>query len=151
MARHPWAGPTGTMAGAMAGAMAAAVVLTGCTGCTGGQPAVSAAVVTYARGAPVGSPWPPAGTTSTAVWSTPGRIALVVYGSGSCPRLPTSVTAHGAHQVTITTVEHLAKGDTGCTSDLAATTVVVALPRQVDRHGPLRVVVDGTPTDLAAR
>ena len=35
-------------------------------------------------------------------WTGPGRMYLVTYGSGSCPKLPTSVSPRG-NQLTITT------------------------------------------------
>lgn len=125
--------------------------------CSGtGNSTVSAAVVTHTRGVPpnVGESIAPATGTPKpfATWAGPHQIYVTMWGSSSCPRLPTSVHAEGAHTLRIKTAEHyLHKGDDACTSDLAATTSTVNLPSTVDETAALTVSIDGITTRVEAR
>jgi hypothetical protein len=78
----------------------------------------------------------------------PGRIFVVTFGSGSCPNLPTSVTASGSHLIVITTHEHMSKGDDACTDDLGPTTSTVDVPKAIS--APFSVEIDGYKTVLPA-
>lgn len=129
----------------------AALVCGAVAACSGSGTGVSHFVVTYSRGAP------PATTSSkpsvptfedSVAWAGPNQIYVTTYGSGSCPRLPTSVKAHGSHEVDIHTKEH---GGPACTSDLGPTTSTVSIPKGIDSTASLVVYLDGKPTTLAVR
>jgi hypothetical protein len=80
-----------------------------------------------------------------------GMVYVTTWASGSCPRIPTSVTTRGGTLV-IRTVEHdPTEGDTACSDDLAATTSVVRLPRSLAGSTPLLVQIDGVSTRFAVR
>ena len=110
-------------------------------------------VITYAREFPPGVKSAPQRKPSTFVtWARRGaRIYVTTYGSGSCPKLPRDVQAEGRHRVVITTAVEPGRDATACTYDLAATTSTVALPTEVDSHGPLDVDIDGKTFRLAPR
>jgi hypothetical protein len=138
-------------------AVALTLVALASTACTRGptQSHVSSAVVRHFKGLPRGGqggdprfrdeqPW--------VAWDGPRSIYVMTWGSGSCPRIPTSVSADDARDVVIRTVEHdFHEGDNACTDDLGVTTSVVRLPATVDNTQGLLVQIDGTPTRLAAR
>jgi hypothetical protein len=73
---------------------------------------------------------------------------LVTYGSGSCPKLPTSVSASGSNQLTITT-EATSAGP--CTMDFGPTTSVVDVPQGIDDTKPVQVTVDGVASTVPPR
>jgi hypothetical protein len=73
-------------------------------------------------------------------WSGLRLMYLVTYGSGSCPRLPTSVSATGSNQLAITTASD---SDGPCTMDFGPTTSVVDVPQGIDDTKPVQVTVDG--------
>jgi hypothetical protein len=76
----------------------------------------------------------------------------MTWGSGSCPKIPTSVEVSETNTVVIKTNEHdFYRGDDACTADLAVTTSVVRLPSSVDAIRALVVQIDGTTTRLAPR
>jgi hypothetical protein len=76
----------------------------------------------------------------------------MTWGSGSCPKIPSSVEASGTDGVVIKTVEHdFYRGDTACTADLAVTTSVVRLPSSIDTTHALTAQIDGTNSRLAPR
>jgi len=111
---------------------------TGACSAAGRRPAgdrpVSVAASSY-RGLPPGLPEPPAVGSPAAVW-TDGRLALVLWGSGSCPPVPVALEARGTDTVEIT----VSSGYGGvCTADYAATTSVLELPGTVATAGPLTV------------
>ena len=139
--------------------LAAALAVVLCVGaCSGsGHSSVATAVVTQTRGLPPGVSEAPSALAagnpkSFATWAQGHEIYVTTWGSGSCPRLPTSVKPSGAHDVQIKTAElSLHSGDNACTSDLTATTSTVTLPSGMDDTGSLTVNIDGTPTRLPSR
>lgn len=131
-----------------------ALAVVACSGT--GDSTVSAAVVTHTRGLPPSASESIAPATGTpkpfATWAGPRQIYVTTWGSSSCPSLPSSVHADGAHTLLIKTAEHyLHKADDACTSDLAATTSTVDLPSMVDETAALSIRIDGTTTRLGAR
>jgi len=137
----------------------AAVVLA-VSDCSGSRDSpVATAVVRHERGLPPGvTESPETWTAATgipkpfATWAESHEIYVTTWGSSSCPKLPTSVHAAGAHGVQINTAEHyLHKGDNACTSDLAPTTSTVRLPPEIDDTAALAVTIDGTPIELGPR
>lgn len=81
-------------------------------------------------------------------WTGPGRMYLVTYGSGSCPKLPTSVTTTGSNQLTITTAS---TSDGPCTMDFGPTTSAVDVPQGIDGTKPVQVTVDGVASTVPPR
>jgi hypothetical protein len=81
-------------------------------------------------------------------WSGPGLTYLVTYGSGSCPKLPTSVTVAAGNRLTITTAP---SSDGPCTMDFGPTTSVVDLPPGIDDTKPVEVTVDGVGSTVSPR
>ena len=135
-------------------ASGAAVVL-GVSSCSAAHDArVAPAVVTQVRGLPPSVTEPPgAGAAGIpkpfASWAVePGDIYVTTWGSSTCPKLPTSVHATGAHGVQITTARHYLRGENVCTSDFAPTTSTVRLPREIAFTAVLAVTIDGTVTEL---
>jgi hypothetical protein len=122
-----------------------------------GDSRVATAVVTHVQGLPPGVTQPPDAAAAGipkpfATWAASHEMYVTTWGSSSCPRLPTSVHAKGAHGAQINTAEHyLHKGDNACTSDLAATTSTVRLPLEIDDTAALAVTIDGTLTELGSR
>jgi hypothetical protein len=137
----------------LARAVAASVALiVPLAACSDSQPDVAQAVVTYSRGLPDGvKPSAPTTRSPVAIWAGRREIFIVTYGSSSCPKLPTMVKAVERHEVKIETAEHLPKGDDGCTSDLAPTTITVRVPSDTDIARPLRIDIDGSITTLEPR
>ena len=132
----------------------AAVISLGVTACSSsGDSRVATAVVTHVQRLPPGVTEPP-GTFDPqnlkpfARWAQSHAIYVTTWGSGSCPRLPTSVHADGAHKVQIKTAEH---GGPNCTGDLGPTTSTVKLPPGTDDTAAIVVTIDGTPTELDPR
>jgi hypothetical protein len=127
-------------------------VVVGTSACTSGS-TVATAVVAHARGFPPGVTKPPSDLAAGipkpfATWAQADQIYVTTWGSSSCPMLPTSVNADGAHEVRIKTAEH---GEGNCTADAAATTSTVRLPAETDDTAALTIDVDGTPTHLSPR
>jgi hypothetical protein len=81
-------------------------------------------------------------------WLGPGRMYLVTYGSGSCPKLPTGVTAASGNRLTITTAS---ASDGPCTMDFGPTTSVIDVPQGIDDTQSVQVTVDGTPITVQPR
>ena len=116
----------------------------------GSAPAGSAAgaTVSHTKGLP--PTVTPSVTTGQSLlgWTGPGRMYLVTYGSGSCPKLPTSVSASGANQLAITTAS---TSDGPCTMDFGPTTSVVDVPQGIDDTKPVQVTVDGVASTVPPR
>ncbi len=140
------------------------VVLTGVAlasaACSQGDPTqspVSPAVVSHFKGYPKGghlSACEPRFQIrkACAAWAPNGSIYVMTWGSGSCPNIPTSVSARGAREIVVRTVEHdFIEGDQACTADLAVTTAVVQIPTAIGDAQALFVRIDGTRTRLPAR
>jgi hypothetical protein len=81
-------------------------------------------------------------------WLGPGQMYLVTYGSGSCPKLPTDVTAAAGNRLTITTAP---SSDGPCTMDFGPTTSFVDVPTGIDEKQPVQVTVDGVASSVAPR
>jgi hypothetical protein len=116
----------------------------------GSAPAGSAAgaSVSHTKGLP--PTVTPSVTTGQSLlgWTGRGRMYLVTYGSGSCPKLPTSVSASGSNQLTITTAS---TSDGPCTMDFGPTTSVVDVPQGIDDTKPVQVTVDGVASTVPPR
>lgn len=79
-------------------------------------------------------------------------IYVITWGSALCPEIPSLVFALHRDFLDVRTVVHdFFPGDNGCSSDLAPTTSVVALPTLIDEHHAVTVLIDGTTTRLPAR
>jgi hypothetical protein len=127
--------------------------------CTGGptESHLSPAVVDHFKGLPRGVAVPlsqrqgsfPRELRPWATWASAHTIFVMTWGSGSCPRIPTSVDLEGSDRIRISTVEHDLYE--GCTDDLAVTTSEVRLPSEISGTGGLLVDIDGTTTRLPAR
>lgn len=128
----------------------AAVLALGVTACSGsGDSRVATAIVTHVRGLPSDlSPPPSHSAKPFARWARSHQDYVTTWGSGSCPMLPTSVRADGAHKVRIKTAQH---GGPDCTADLGPTTSGVELPDETDDSAALVVTIDGTSTQLRSR
>ena len=129
--------------------------------CTGGpgDSHVSSAVIHHFKGLPSGESVPVDQRDGSsedlkpwAAWASADTIYVMTWGSGSCPRVPTSVKVEASNHVVISTVEHdFYSGDTACSGDLAVTTSEVRLPSDVNGRSGLLVEIDGTTTRLAVR
>jgi len=81
-------------------------------------------------------------------WDNQGRLLIATMGSGSCPNLPTQVSASGAHAVVVKTELWQPPGTNACTGDLSPTTSTIAVPAGVDTSSPLTVTIDGVTVHL---
>lgn len=100
-------------------------VLAGCgTATTPSAPATP--TVSHTKGLPPSVTITDTSGQSVVGWLGAGQMYLVTYGSSTCPRLPTSVTAAAGNRLTITTAR---SSDGPCTMDLGPTTSVVDVPR----------------------
>lgn len=70
-----------------------------------------------------------------------GRLHVTVFGSSSCPDIPTELHAEAPSKVRIHFAEQR-EGD--CTSDLAPRTHVFQLPDQLTIYAPLRVELESS-------
>lgn len=129
----------------------------GIGGCAGRpETRVSPAVVRYFKGLPRGVSVPPEDqrTEHPKPWAARAgqrTIYVMTWGSGSCPKLPSAVTATAPDRLIILTHMLTSGRRAICTADLAVTTSLVRLPAEIDASRALVVRVDGAPTRLAAR
>lgn len=137
---------------------AIAMVVCTLSGCGGGptHSHVSSAVTRHFKGLPKGVSVPDAqregASKPWAAWAGPHSIYVMTWGSGSCPKIPTSVKVEDSDRIVASTVEHdFYARDTVCTADLAVTTSVVQLPSAVSDTKDLLVEIDGTATRLGPR
>jgi len=110
-------------------------------------------VLSYGTDIPVAlrpSPGSMLDTAPRAAWGAPGRLVVVIWGSGSCPSLPAHVSAKGAHRIVISTVDYQGGGD-ACTADLRPTASIVAVPEGIDERHDVDVVIDKTTLRLGPR
>jgi hypothetical protein len=125
-------------------AVAALAALTGCTG------SPSRPLEDYA-GEPKGvqPPASSAGGASWAVWMEDGdRLAIVLYGSSTCPPKVQNVAATGDAEITAT----LAPAPGGiCTRDFVPHTTVFGTPDRITKTGEVKVVLPDTTLTLPAR
>ena len=125
-------------------AVAAAAALAGCTG------SPNRPVEDYA-GEPKGvqPPASSAGGASWAVWLADGdQLAIVLYGSSTCPPKVQNVTASSATEITAT----LAPAPGGiCTRDFVPHTTVFGTPDRITKTGEVTVVLPDTRLELPAR
>lgn len=107
---------------------------------------ISPTVLDHFHGGPSGVVVPRGnGLKPFVAWDGPHRLFLMTYGSGSCPKVPASVTAEDRNVLVVKTEEHsFNAGDTACTDDLSPTTSVVRLPAAITAAHSLRVLVDGS-------
>jgi hypothetical protein len=110
---------------------------------TGSPPSVS-----HTKGLPASVSVTDASGQSLVGWLGPGRMYLVTYGSSTCPRLATSVTAASGNRLTITTAP---SSDGPCTMDFGPTTSVVDVPQGIDDTHPVSVTVDGAAATVPPR
>jgi hypothetical protein len=117
--------------------MAAAVLALSLSACTGSRSKLPRGVITYFVGAPSGITPPASSGAPTPIvdWAGPNRIYVVVSGSSTCPRLPTTVQADGQHRVIIKIKDHLTQGGR-CSGDVALITSTVELPSAIDPSTP---------------
>jgi len=100
-------------------------------------------LVRYYRGVPPGVTGLAGGfARDDAVWATAGRMAVVTWGSGSCPGLPVSLVVPQSNVLRITVVAP----DSGpCTADLTATTSIITTPAALDVSRSVTVtIIDGS-------
>lgn len=112
------------------------VVVAACllTGCSGPDPSVAE---TTKRGLPEGFVLKTTDFDSFATWLEPDEtFAIVTWGSGSCPSIPTALTAEGQNRVAVT---FSPSPNDPCTADMAPTTHEFALPDEITA-GP--VIID---------
>ncbi|MGO4535936.1 hypothetical protein [Leifsonia sp. 2MCAF36] len=125
-------------------ALAAVAVLTGC----GTQP--SRPLEDYS-GEPKGieAPASSAGGASWAAWLEDGsQLAIVLYGSSTCPPKVQNVTATDERTIRAT----LAPAPGGiCTHDFVAHTTVFGTPDHVAKTGQVKVVLPDTTLTLPSR
>lgn len=74
-----------------------------------------------------------------AVWAAAHQMAVVVWWSSSCPKLPIALKATG-DTVTLTLSSGTGPNGEPCTTDLAPTTTVVRVPDSVDQRQVVSVV-----------
>jgi hypothetical protein len=118
------------------------------TSATTGSTMASTPTVSHTKGLPgTVTPTDTAGR-SIVGWSGAGRMYLVTFGSGSCPKLPTSVSATGSSRLIVTTAS---SSDGPCTMDFGPTTSVVDVPLGIDDTKPVEVTVDGVASTVAPR
>lgn len=97
------------------------------------------AVTPSAVPTPQEPPGVPAGGVAAA-WRN-GRLELAIWGSGSCPAVPTGVKARGQHAIEVTISEDYGNGP--CTADLGPTTSIIDVPDEIAEADPLTVTVRG--------
>jgi hypothetical protein len=115
--------------------VAGAVLMLVAVGC--GTEILPAFLVRYYQGVPPGVT--PA-FRDDAVWMTGGRMAVVTYGSSSCPALPIRLDVSANNNLKVT-VNPLSSGP--CTADLAPTTSVIEIPKALDITRGVTVTITG--------
>jgi hypothetical protein len=96
---------------------------------------------------------PPNATGSSAfeaftVWAEAGRMYVVTFGSSSCPKVPTGVSASADNRLT---VRAKPISDGPCTMDIRPTTSLVDVPAGIDDSKPVEVTIDGVVSVLPPR
>lgn len=142
-------------------ALSTVTVVMATAGCSGSSAAgnrlsgVAEQVATYVHGVPAGitmsSPSASGIPKSLVSWAGAHQLYVTTVGSGSCPTLPTSVHADGAHRVVIHTALVHRSGVNACTADLGPTTSTIDLPARIDSTAQLTVDIDGTSMTLEPR
>jgi hypothetical protein len=79
------------------------------------------------------------GGSPVAVWAAADQMAVVVWWSSSCPKLPTTLQAFG-NTLTVTLSSGTGPGGVPCTTDLAPTTTVIRIPASVDQTRQVNVI-----------
>jgi hypothetical protein len=134
---------------AVAGALAAAVsmLLAGCAQPDDGAPAVDhrrlqrPEVLSVGQGLPAGMRAARGQTRPVAAILGPGRLALVTWGSSSCPWTPKHVQATGPDALRVRL--HLPGSKRMvCTADLGPTTVRLGVDPAMTRAGAVRLVLE---------
>ncbi len=80
-----------------------------------------------------------------AVWAAADQLAVVVWWSSSCPKLPVARRVAG-NTLTLTLSSGTGPNGEPCTTDLAPTTTVIRVPASIDQTRPVSVsfVNDGS-------
>lgn len=127
-----------TLAALVGASLLAAGALTGCA--TGAAPGSASPSGTASSAAPdAETAAPPAGVE--AAWLDAGRsVAVVTWGSSSCPPVAEGATAAGDGTVSVTLAD---SARTDCTRDMAPRATLVSLPAGVDPTGALELTVEG--------
>lgn len=110
---------------ALALALAATLMLTGCTATSVATETIKGLPDRYIAGDNLFNGEP------LALWSDSG-LAVVTFGSSSCPPIPTSIAAPDAERIVVV---FSPSPNTPCSSDLAPTTHLFELPSNVVRSG----------------
>lgn len=115
---------------------------------TAGSATGSTPTVSHTKGLPPSITITDTSGQSVVGWLGAGQMYLVTYGSSTCPRLPTSVTAAAGNRLTITTAP---TSDGPCTMDFGPTTSVVDVPQGISDTQPVQVTVDGVASTVPPR
>jgi hypothetical protein len=115
--------------------VAGAVLMLVVVGC--GTEILPAFLVRYYRGVPPGFT---SSFRDGAVWTAAGGMAVVTYGSSSCPALPVRLDVSANNHLKVT-VNPLSSGP--CTADLAPTTSVIEIPNALDITRGVTVTITG--------
>ncbi len=87
---------------------------------------------------------PPQALVDTAVWNAAGQVAVVSFGSSSCPKLPVHLETSAGNALTITLSSGAALAGGACTADYAATTTLIWVPDTVDQTQTMKItIIDG--------
>ena len=83
-------------------------------------------------------------------WEGAHTLDVVTLGSGSCPKLPTSVVARAPNMIAIVASDDVYATGVMCTADLSPTTSVLRIPATINSSKTVRVQIDGTIVEVAA-
>jgi DNA-binding beta-propeller fold protein YncE len=76
-------------------------------------------------------------------------VLIVIYGSSTCPRLPSTVTRVDPNTIKVST--EVRNGNGPCTMDLVPTTAAVRVPDGINDRQAVTISIDGHTSVLAAR
>lgn len=107
----------------------------------------SSIVLSYHSGLPSGSSG--GEHTDHAVWGASGQVLIVIYGSSTCPRLPSTVTSVDPNTIKVTT--EVRNGNGPCTMDLVPGTAAVGVPDGINDRQAVTISIDGHTSVLAPR
>ncbi|MGA7988670.1 MAG: hypothetical protein WCB51_09765 [Candidatus Dormiibacterota bacterium] len=98
------------------------------------------------RGFPSGeSPTQPgAALVDTVVWGAADQIAVVTFGSSTCPKLPVDLVTSTGNALTITVSSGSSPVGAACTADYGPTTSIIRVPESIDQAEQVGVtLIDG--------
>lgn len=133
--------PAGARAAAPA-ALAVVLLLAGCTGPPNAADRSYRGMLSTPAAPPGASPAPPMelGTPLAGWVDKPRRFGVTLWGSSSCPAVPTRIEATGNDRVSITFEQ---AGEKVCTADLAPTTHEFTVPAGAGTLPLAVTLVDG--------